>query len=238
MGKYSTPIASPTYPAHPYHYKDARVFLALFYPPEGALENLLPRPLRPSQLPLAGVMIGKMPCIETGPFMESAILAQCMFDDPHKKEEAVGVFFSHNYVNTDVALASGREIWGYPRKIAKISLSLKKNTVVGKVERDGITLLKTTCELVDEGEWIDSGPNINAKLIPSVTGKGYDLAVLNAAHLVYDIKKGRSGDVEIEINSGPRDDFSLVKVEAPMIGLYFECDITVPVGKKIADLKL
>ncbi|MHA2423953.1 MAG: acetoacetate decarboxylase family protein, partial [Candidatus Thorarchaeota archaeon] len=139
--KYSTPISSPLYPKAPYHYKDAKVFLALFYPPEGTLEKLLPSPLRPSSLPLAGVMFGEMPCVEAGPFMESAILAQCLYDDPDTGEQ-VGVHFSHNYVDTDVALASGREIWGYPRKLADISLKMKKDTVIGEVKRDGQTLLK------------------------------------------------------------------------------------------------
>ncbi|MCK5240072.1 MAG: acetoacetate decarboxylase family protein [Candidatus Thorarchaeota archaeon] len=235
--RYSTPLPSPLYPKPPYHYKDAKLFLALFYPPEGTLEKLLPAPMRPSQLPLAGVMIGEMPCVETGKFMEAAVLAQCMFDDPDTGEE-VGVHFSHNYVDTDVALASGREFWGYPRKIAQISLEMKGDTITGKVERDGQTLLKTTCELVDEGEWIDSGPNINTKVIPSVTGSGYDLAVLTAAHLNYDTRNGRSGEVEIEIANGPRDDFSLVKIETTMIGLYFDCDITVPLGKVVGKLDI
>jgi acetoacetate decarboxylase len=233
--KYSTPISSPLYPKHPYHYKDAKVFLALFYPPEGTLEKLLPSPLRPSSLPLAGLMFGEMPCIETGPFMEAAVLAQCLYDDPDTGEQ-VGVHFSHNYVDTDVALASGREIWGYPRKLADISLELKGNTVIGQVQRDGQTLLKATCELVDEGEWIDSGPNINTKVIPSVTGEGYDMAVLNAAHLKYDTRNGRSGEVELEITNGPRDDFSLVKVESTMIGLFFEADILVPLGKAVGQI--
>lgn len=213
------------------------MFLALFYPPEGTLEKLLPSPLRPSSLPLAGLMFGEMPCVETGKFMESAVLAQCLYDDPDTGEQ-VGVHFSHNYVDTDVALASGREIWGYPRKLASISIKMKGNTVTGMVQRDGQTLLKATCELLDEGEWIDSGPNINTKVIPSVTGTGYDLAVLNAAHLTYDTRNGRSGEVELEINNGPRDDFSLVKIESPMIGLYFDCDILVPLGKRVADLDL
>lgn len=238
MDKYSSPLASSMYPKPPYHYKDAKVFLALFYPPEGVVEKLLPAPLKPSQLPLVGMMFGEMPCVETGPFMEAGLLTQCMYDNSDSGEEDVAVFFSHNYVNDDVALASGREIWGYARKMAKISHEWDGDTIVGTVERDGVTLLKATCTLNDEGAWIDSGPNINAKVIPSVTGEGYDVAVLNGAHLKYDIKSGRSGDVEFEINSGPRDDFSLVKIETPMIGLYFDCDITVPLGKKIADLDL
>jgi acetoacetate decarboxylase len=234
----STPLLSPTYPMPPYHYIDARLFLALFNPPEDAIQDLLPPPLRPSQMPLAALMFGEMPCKETGTFMESGLLVQCIFDNPETKEEEVGVFFVMNYVDTDVALASGREIWGYPRKLAKISLNWRSNTITGKVVRDKTTIFKASCKMDDEGAWIDSGPNINAKVIPSPSGDGHDLAVLTAAYLEYTIKTGRSGDVKIGIQSGPRDDMSTVKIETPMIGQYFDCDMLVPPAKVIGDLKL
>jgi acetoacetate decarboxylase len=234
----STPLLSSTYPMPPYHYVDAKLFLALFTPTEESLQALLPAPLQPSQMPLAGIMIGEMPCKETGTFMEAGLLVQCVFDNPETKEEEVGVYFAYNYANTDVAITSGREIWGYPRKLADISLDWKKDTITGTVVRDETTILKATCTMEDEGEWMDSGPNINAKVIPSPSGEGYDLAVLTAAYLEYTVKNGRSGEVEFEVQSGPRDDLSPVVIEMPFIGMYFDTDILVPPAKKIADLKL
>jgi acetoacetate decarboxylase len=150
----------------------------------------------------------------------------------------VGVYFAYNYVNTDVAQAAGREIWGYPRKLADISLRWRGDVITGAAKRDGITLWKAKCKMEDEGAWIDSGPNINTKVIPSVTGKGFDLAVLTAAYLEYTVKNGRSGEVEFEIQSGPRDNLDPIKIDTPMIGQYFDCDIFLPPGKVIADLKL
>ncbi len=234
----STPLLSPLYPGPPYHYVDAKLFLALFNPTEESVRALLPEPLRPSQMPLAGLLFAEQPCKEAGTFMESGMLVQCMFDNPKTKEEEVGVYFCYNYVDTDVAQAAGREIWGYPRKRAKISLDWKKDTLVATTRRDGVTILKAKCTLNDDGEWIDSGPNINIKIIPSVTGKGHDLAVVTAAYLKYDIKKGRSGEVAVEFKNGPHDDFSKVVIESNMIGLYFDCDILVPEGIIVGKVKV
>jgi acetoacetate decarboxylase len=161
----STPLLSPLYPGPPYHYVDAKLFLALFNPTEESIRKLLPSPLRPSQMPLAGLLFAEQPCKETGTFMESGMLVQCMFDNPETKVEEVGVYFCYNYVDSDIAQAAGREIWGYPRKRAEISLNWKKDTLTATTKRDGITLLKATCRLTDDGEWIDSGPNINVKLM-------------------------------------------------------------------------
>jgi acetoacetate decarboxylase len=235
---FGTPILSPLYPKPPYHYENAKIFLALFNPPEESIKALLPAPLKPSQMPLAGLLFGEQPCKETGTFMEAGMLIQCLFDNPETKEEEVGVYFAYDYVDTDVAHAAGREIWGYPRKLADISLDWKGDTLTGTAKRDGVTLFKATCTFDDDGEWIDSGPNINLKMIPSITGEGYEMAVLTAAHLSYDIKKGRSGEVEVEFQNGPHDDFSDIQIDSSFIGLYFDCDITVPVGENVGEVRL
>ncbi|MHA2140379.1 MAG: acetoacetate decarboxylase family protein [Candidatus Thorarchaeota archaeon] len=234
--RFSTPLKSPLYPPPPYNYKDAKIFLALFNPTVSSIKKILPKPLRPSQLPLAGVMTGIQPCVETGIFTESALLVQCMFDNPETGEDEVGVYFAHVYVDTDIALASGREIWGYPRKLADIGMKWKGDTLEATTVRDGNRLFYSKCTFDEEGEWIDSGPNVNVKRIPSVTGKGFDVSFITAAYLKYDIQNGRSGEVEIEITSGPDDDLSTLEIEAPMIGLYFDCDIFLPPGKVVAKL--
>ncbi len=234
---FSTPLTSPTYPSPPYHYDNARMFLALFYAPEESLQKILPSPLRPSDMPLMALLFAEQPCRETGLFTEGSVLAQCLFDNQATGEEEVGVYFAHDWVSTDVAMAAGREIWGYPRKIAETSLRIEDNVLEARVVRDGVTLLKASCKLEEEGEWIDSGPNVNARLIPKVDADGHAVAEITAAYLEYTIKKGRSGEVEIEIHSGPHDDLSLVQVEATMIGLYFDTDILLPPGKVVSKIE-
>jgi acetoacetate decarboxylase len=80
--RFSTPLKSPLYPPPPYNYKNAKWFLALFNPTVSSIEEILPEPLRPSQLPLAAILTGLQPCVEAGTFTESALLVQCMFDNP------------------------------------------------------------------------------------------------------------------------------------------------------------
>ncbi len=234
---YSSPIASPMYPRPPYHYDRAKLFLALFYAKEDSVRRTLPPPLIPSEMRLMGLMFGEQPCRETGRFMESAVLVQCMYPSAQTGQDEVGVFFSHNYCDNDVALAAGREIWGYPRKIARITMEWTDDTLVAQTIRDDVCIMRARCTLSDEGEWIDSGPNLNMKLIPSVDGSGHDIAALTAAHLRYEILRGRSGEVEIQIQSGPHDDLSMIEIESPMIGLYFETNILLPPGQVVKTLE-
>jgi len=212
------------------------MLLALFNTSDESLQKLLPSFFRPSDMKLAGLMFAEQPCRETGTFMESALLVQCVFDNHLTGQEEVGVYFAHDYVDTDVALAAGREVWGYPRKMAKISMKWTGDRLVATTSRGGKPLLKATCTFTEEGEWIDSGPNLNVKMIPSADGEGFDVASVSAAYLTYDVKKGRSGTPKIEINSGPHDGLGGIDIESIMIGLYFDMDITVPPGKKVMTL--
>jgi len=81
-------------------------------------------------------------------------------------------------------------------------------------------------------------PSTRFGKIRNADREGFDLAILTAAYLEYTVKNGRSGEIEIEIQSGPRNDPSPVKIETPMIGLYFDCDILVQPAKIIGDLEL
>jgi acetoacetate decarboxylase len=236
--EFSTPLTSPFYPKPPLHYIDAKLFLALFNATEESLQKLLPDPLRPTDMGLTAMLHAYQPCKETGPFMESALLIQCIYENPDTGEEDVGLYFSNAFASTDVAIAVGREVWGYPRKYANISMKWKDDTLVATTERGGEVLMRATCTFDDEGDWIDSGPNINLKLIPSADADGIDFAALTAAHVVYNVKNGRSGDVEVEFFKGSYDDLTLVEMVNPMIGLYFDTDITVPPAKIIKTLDL
>ena len=187
---------------------------------------------------LTAILHGYQHCKETGPFMESALLIQCIYENPDTGEEDVGLYFSNAFANTDVAIAVGREVWGYPRKYAKISMKWKGDTLVPTTQRGGEVLMRASCTFDDEGDLIDSGPNINLKLIPSADAAGIDFAAITAAHLVYDVKTARSGDVEVELFKGGYDDLTLVEMVNPMIGLHFDTDITVPPAKIIKTLEL
>lgn len=86
-----------------------------------------------------------------------------------------GLYIYSIYVDDDVALAAGREIWGIPKKIAEIRLSkIKKNEINGKVTRKGTTIFDISAEIMDTEpglnpkDMFESLPFYNLKLIPDV----------------------------------------------------------------------
>jgi acetoacetate decarboxylase len=76
-----------------------------------------------------------------GPFNDAGIIV------PAKFRGTVGGYVAYEYITTDVGLAAGREPWGYPKKIAQVSLRNSRNIVKASVIRNKRMLLKVDCQL-------------------------------------------------------------------------------------------
>jgi len=92
-----------------------------------------------------------------------------------KYKDIPGVYVFSIYVDDDVALTAGREIWGIPKKMAKIELSsIQNNKIKGKISRKGTILFDVEVEIKKEAPGMDPKamfealPFYNLKLIPDV----------------------------------------------------------------------
>ncbi|MCX2977142.1 acetoacetate decarboxylase family protein [Candidatus Marimicrobium litorale] len=107
-----------------------------------AIATLLPPPLQPASKPVVAAFIAHYP--ETNfsvPYHESAVLIRASY----KGEE--GWYCLSMPVTDDMAMAGGREGWGYPKKMADISFSREDDTVTGYTERHGIKFMQVKARL-------------------------------------------------------------------------------------------
>jgi acetoacetate decarboxylase len=107
-----------------------------------AIATLLPPPLQPASKPVVAAFIAHYP--ETNfsvPYHESAVLIRASY----KGEE--GWYCLSMPVIDDMAMAGGREGWGYPKKMADISFSREDDTVTGYTERHGIKFMQVKARL-------------------------------------------------------------------------------------------
>jgi acetoacetate decarboxylase len=100
------------------------------------VEKLLPPPLEPHDNPMVyayTAIFGKTNFgIDT--YKESAVFIFC------KYKGEVGTYCLSMPVNHDIAMALGREMYGYPKKMATIHLEKSKGKAVGWTERHGIRI--------------------------------------------------------------------------------------------------
>jgi acetoacetate decarboxylase len=78
------------------------------------------------------------------------------------------------YLNDDAPIAGGREIWGFPKKLAEPSLRTEKDTLVGTLDYGSIRVAAGTMgykhHVLDNDAILKSllAPNFLLKIIPDV----------------------------------------------------------------------
>ena len=167
---YSMPRQCGIFPPPPIHYKNARGLVILFQCPSDVKKQNLPPELEPVKRGLDVILILEYPDTSIGPYNEMIIGLNC------KYEKKAGQFVYNIYVDDDVALTAGREIWGYPKKMCEIKFSsLQGNEMRATLTRKGVTFLDVEVELLETSPAIDAGstfeqlPFYNLKFFPDVS---------------------------------------------------------------------
>lgn len=233
---YSMPHQCGLFPPPPYHYPKMRAIISLFQTPLDVKKKYLPpsfRALRTSDV----LFITEYPDTTIGPYNESLIMLTC------KHGNKMGLFVLNIYVTTDDALCAGREIWGYPKKIADIQLSeLKENKVRGSLTRRGTKFLDMEIEVSDEPPKLDPKamieslmPLYNLKIIPDITDNSNPvLKQKTATYLKFDnFKTKMSAKVNFVNTEYSKYDICheiFQHADTDLSAFYVQCDMILPNG--------
>jgi acetoacetate decarboxylase len=128
-GAFAMPRTSPSYPAGPYRYA-GREHLAIAYRSDpAALASLLPDPLV-LRAPEVRVHFVRVP--DSSGFGDYALVAQVIPVLVPGGEAAGYVHAMH--VDAHGANSGGRELWGFPQKLARPSLRVEHDTLLGTLD--------------------------------------------------------------------------------------------------------
>ncbi len=124
---------------------DAEMLVVYYKTKPEMIKKILPRPLKPAKDPIAVAFIAYYPRTNFGvTYHESAlsVLAQ------HKGE--LGLYILSMPVDNDIAMAAGREYYGYPKKMANFHYKRDAESVEGWFERKGIRIVEMKAKLTEE----------------------------------------------------------------------------------------
>ena len=94
--------------------------------------RLLPPPLQAGPLPLAAAYVAYFPETNFGPaYHEGGLFLQAQFDG------VPGMYCLAMPVDGDMAMAGGREVYGFPKKMAQIEFQRQGNVLTGRISRHG-----------------------------------------------------------------------------------------------------
>jgi acetoacetate decarboxylase len=135
---YTMPDVSPLYPPLPYRYHGYRKLTVVARAAARDLAAILPEPFELSDDRFEVFFMDAPKVDGLRPYAEAGLVVQCRYRD------RIGGHVAFEYVTTDDSLAAGREIWGYPKKIATVKLWDEAGKTYGTCSREGMLLAAAT----------------------------------------------------------------------------------------------
>ena len=167
---FAMPINSPSYPRGPYRFIN-REFLIIVYETDiELLKAVVPEPLEVTE-PLVKFEVIRMPdSTGFGDYTESGQVIPVRF------RGKAGGYTHAMYLDDLPPIAGGREIWGFPKKLAQPRLVIEKETLLGTLDygcnRIATATMGYKYQSLDIKKVTESltAPNYLLKIIPQVDG--------------------------------------------------------------------
>ena len=225
---YTNPVLSQLYGKPPIYWNDARVQLVVYETTEEIVESVIPYPLEPAGNKVIA-WVSDLPETTQGAYHEAAIYVQVQYED------YVGTYEPFLYVDSEVPLAGGREIWGYCKKLADISVEPEKEIIQGTVERAGTKIMdcKSVCERPASIDEVPLGPVFSLKVIPGASEDEPTLRELVYCEHEMEPQEGRffGGKGSVRYEKSEIDPTYIIEPKEVLGGYYGVFDVVLHYGE-------
>ena len=167
---FAMPLTNPAFPPGPYRFFN-REFLVITYRTDPKkLRAVVPEPLQIAD-PLVKYEFIRMPdSTGFGDYTESGQVI------PVSYKGRKGNYTHSMYLNDEAPIAGGRELWGFPKKLANPSLTNESDTLVGTLDYGPVRVATGTMGYKHKQADLKAvkasfdAPNFLLKIIPHVDG--------------------------------------------------------------------
>jgi acetoacetate decarboxylase len=217
-------------------FSGAKILAAAYLTELAAVEEALPRDFEPADQPLVSVFVAHYPKTNFGSeYREAALLVSCRY------KETLGSLCFGIVVDDDVALILGREIFGFPKKMARISLEEAGDNITGRAERRGTEFLTIDAKLGPEADipsMPQAGPTFLVKAFPAAELNGLEwppkVVSTGIGSSVTSFRPALSCDVSIR--ESELDRWAAFPVKDVLFGGYVTTDLTMSPGVVLGEL--
>ena len=124
---YAMPLTSPAYPPGPYRFVNREFFIVTYRTDPDALRAVIPAPLEITE-PIVKYEFIRMPdSTGFGDYTESGQVIPVSF------RGQVGGYVHAMYLDDEPPIAGGRELWGFPKKLASPELARREGHAARRV---------------------------------------------------------------------------------------------------------
>lgn len=215
------PNWSPLFEAPPHLFTECTSIVLLCRAPKGVLKDLLPLPLAPAQDEADIFHVA---------FMKNArnVMPTHIYPDTKLVDFGIPVTFDGingrhctlEYFDTDFGMAAGRELYGWPKKLARFSWQDRADGSVHiEVQRDGHTLVmfdfKAT-DVKDETDWAsimgipEDAPSLQVRAAERTASEPKRLDVVRQDIGEVVVHSSTPGRASLRLFDGPTDPLSFL----------------------------
>ncbi len=236
---FAMPLTSPAFPRGPYRFS-RREFLVITYRTDpDALAAVVPEPLFFDE-PIVKYEFIRMPdSTGFGDYTESGQVIPVRFEGKDGVQQ--GNYTHAMYLNDHPPIAGGRELWGFPKKLASPVFDVEIDTLVGTLDYGKLRVAKATMgfkhRTVDTAAVLKSlaAPNFLLKIIPHVDGTTRICELVRYYTTDVVVHGAWTAPASLELHPhalAPVADLPVLKV---MSAIHFIADLTLALGEVVHD---
>jgi len=232
---FAMPFANPAYPPGPYRFYN-REFLVITYrtDPE-KVRMAVPEPLEVTD-PVVNYEFIRMPdSTGFGDYTESGQVIPVTF------RGRKGGYVHRMYLNDHPPIAGGRELWGFPKVLAKPSLHVESDTLLGKLDYGPVRVATGTMGYKHKEadpaavKAALEAPNYLLKILPHVDGTARICELVEYYLEEVHLKGAWTGPVALQLQPHALAPVSDLPVLEVVSGLHIIADLTLGLGKVVHD---
>jgi acetoacetate decarboxylase len=230
-----TPYGAPLVPRLPIRFRRTEILTVVYETDREAADALIPAPLELAA-PLVLVNVYWMHDAEFfGVYGESAVQLPVRLPD-----DSPSMYSPFLVLDSDGAVAAGRELYGQPKKAGRVSLGPEGDLLVGRVARNGIELLTATMCWKQQACTPDllaahvpgNGSNVNLRVLPADGAEvTRELVVRDFEDVV--VHECWTGPATIELRANAQVPVHLLPVRGIRVATHRLIDLTLPQGRVV-----
>ena len=232
---FAMPLTSPAFPPGPYRFKNREFLIVTYRTDPEALRAVVPEPLQFTDAIVKYEFIRMPDSTGFGDYTESGQVIPVTFNG------VAGGYVHSMYLNDEAPIAGGRELWGFPKKLASPKFSVETDTLLGTLDYGSVRVATATMGYKHstlDAEKIKAGmlaPNYLLKIIPHVDGTPRICELVEYFLEDVTIKGAWTGPAALELAHHALAPVARLPVLEVISGTHILSDMTLGMGRVIHD---
>ncbi|HEX8013142.1 MAG TPA: acetoacetate decarboxylase [Casimicrobiaceae bacterium] len=232
---FAMPLTSPAFPPGPYRFFDREFFIISYRTDPDVLRSVIPAPLEYVE-PIVKYEFIRMPdSTGFGDYTESGQVI------PVRLDGKPGGYVHAMYLDDEAPIAGGRELWGFPKKLASPKLTVETDTLLGVLRYGPVPVAVATMgykhRTLAHGKILAalSTPNYLLKIIPHVDGSPRICELVRYFCEDIMIKGAWEGPTALELFQHALAPVAQLPVLEVVSGVHILSDLTLGLGTVVHD---